>query len=437
MSTFILPRPFVRAIWIGLFMSSISFAQPAKEIQWAGELLTASQPKTAADRAKLIEQILEKLKPHAGADREIRAVTSVLELQLGLLQFDPSSLSSNLNSALSSKTSAERLRLLQLARVDLVCRAAYLTAPLVDSKITVADAQRLSQFVKYASQVFDDLRDPSVFGGRTSDLTRLATRLDGIAKLAQSVEDPAARTILGGLRGTIGTIDRRIKDLGVSVINPMRAFEIPAEVASSIVDTSRKGMDESAAAINEVGNAISGDPRALDRLADHAKRIETILSPENYGRQMSEALAKRVSDRIPFVRTLAYWFTAQDSLRWLVGKWKTVRINDSNDVLIVEFRYDVDGVSGYILTPNKYALDLGHRTGDKVYRYFVDAPADDPLLRTYTHLARGQCLYTYPEDKSKAWTNINLYVGSAYGFQVQDSNCAIPWSAWYSIERMK
>lgn len=437
MSTFILPPSVVRAVLIGFVLTSISVAQPAKDIQWAGELVNASQPKTAAERAKVIEQILEKLKPHANTDPEIRAVTSVLELQLGLLQFDPGSLSNSLNSALSSKTSAERLRLLQLARVDLVSRAAYLTTPLVHPKITAADAQRLSQFVKYTSQVLDDLRDPAVLGGRTSDLTRLATRLDGIAKLAQSAEDPAARTILGGLRGTIGTIDRRIKDLGVSVVNPMRAFEIPAEVSAAIVDTSRKGMDESAAAINEVGNAISGDPRALERLSDHAKRIESILSPENYGRQMSEALAKRVSDRIPFVRTLAYWFAPQDSLRWLVGKWKTVRVTDSTDVLIVEFRYDVEGVSGYILTPNKYALDLGHRTGDKVYRNFTDAPADHPLLKTYTHVAFGQCLYTYPGDKTKAWVDINLYVGSAYGFQVQESNCAIPWSAWYTIERLK
>jgi len=374
-------------ILLGVF-STATFAQLAKDLQWANELVSKANPKNNAERAKILGQILERLRPYRNNDAQLNSAIGVLELQLELLSFDPTLISGNVRAAMEAQHPSVRDRHLKQTRLQIVDRFSYLISNLDPTKISSADAQKISNFVKYTSHLIDDLRDPSFSGGRTSYLTRLATRINGIAKLAQSVEDPGARRILGGLRNTVGTIERGIKDLGVSVPNPMKSFDIPGEVAAAIIDTSRKGMDESSAALNEVAKAIGGDASALNRLSNHAKQIESILSPQNYGRQMTDALAKRVTDRLPFVRTLANWF-ATDNLAWLLGKWKyTGYHRNSGEEFVLEFRRGSDGVSGYIKTPNKRAQELGFGAGDQILRNIENDNNPAP----YEYRAHAECL---------------------------------------------
>lgn len=366
-----------------------SAAQLAEDIQWANELASRTTPANDLERAKLLKQVLDKLQPHRSSNPQLDSELRVLELELELMQrAGQAGISDQIRAAAGAQHPTVRARHLKEARWMMLDNFAYMLSNLDPAKLSAGDAQKISDFLKYTSQLLDDMRDPSVLGGRTSELTRLATRLNGIMKLAQSVQDPDARRIMGGLRNTLGTIESRIRDLGVSVPNPIKAFDIPAEVAAAILDTSRKGLEESTAALNEVGNAIAGDATALDRLSRHAREIEAILSPQNYGRQMVDALAKRVADRLPFIRTFANWLQTDD-LAWLLGRWtyKGYHRNAGEEFVIV-FRRGATGVSGFIATPNTAAKQLGFNAGDEIIRNI----RNDPTPAPYPRRAQGECL---------------------------------------------
>ncbi|HKX84127.1 MAG TPA: hypothetical protein VJL58_07905, partial [Pyrinomonadaceae bacterium] len=417
------------ALFQAVFFSRVS-AQPAgSDTAWATDIVSRTDPKTDADRARVISEIVVKLREQSGGNPELASAANILEYQLELIKLNPRSLSDYVEWLKDPRlTAATRGEVLRHARVDLLDRTFLLILSLDKTKITAADAQRISEFVKYTSQALDEFFDPALIGGRTSDFTRLASRLNGVAKLTESVTDPSARRILGGLRGTLGTIERRIKDMNVTMPSPMRAFEIPAEVAAAIVDNSRQGMNESAAALDEIAKAISGDSGALERFEQHAKNVERTLSPRSYGQQMIDAFAKRTADRIPFIRTLAYWFQPGEGLTWLVGKWK-VSTGNPPDVMIVEFKREATGVFGYIVALSRFGADRGYKSGQMVYRGWIEAPEDDPLRQTFKHVARGECLYTRPDTKEQFWSRTRFEIGTSITFVhnqigVTENNCA-------------
>ena len=196
-------------ILLGVF-STTTFAQLAKDLQWANELVSKANPKNNAERAKMLGQVLEKLRPYRNNDAQLNSAIGVLELQLELLSLDPTLVFRNVRAARKAQHPSVRDRHLKETRLQIVDRFSYLISNLDPKKLSSADAQKISNFVKYTSQLIDDLRNPSFLGGRASTLTPLATRINGIAKLAQSVEDPGARTILGGLRNTVRSEERRV-----------------------------------------------------------------------------------------------------------------------------------------------------------------------------------------------------------------------------------
>lgn len=305
-----LTRVFRSLVFTLLFLSPSAgaHAQFSEDIRWLTDLVNNAQPKTLDDRTNLFDQIIQRLGPHASSDGDVRALIRTIEVANELLRFEAESLAGSTNSAVNAKTAAERAQKLESVRAAVLDRAATLIEMLAHPNISVQDAKRISEIAKYASQALDDIKDPTILGGASSAYTKLLTQLNGVASLASAVQDPQAKSILSGLRGTLGTIDRKLKDLGVSAGNPMKAFDIPAEVAGAMVSTSRQGMDEASAALTDIGKAIGGDSDALKRLPGHSQRIEHTLSPSNYGKAMFKAITDRVIDRIPFVRTLEKLF---------------------------------------------------------------------------------------------------------------------------------
>ena len=297
-------------IFASLFflLSSGALGQLAEDIKWANGVVNNAEPKTLQERQLLTEQIIERLGPHAAANEDVRTLIRTLEIGSELLRFEAESMTGTANQAAKAATAAERARHLEFLRASLLDRAATLIQTLAQPDITVQDAKRISDIAKYASQALDDVNDPTILGGASSAYTKFLNRLNGIASLAQAVENPEARSILSGLRGTIGTMDRKLMDLGVSAGNPMKAFDIPAEIAGAVVDTSVKGMDQTSAALDDITKAMDGDAEALARLPRHSQRIEQTLSPRTYGQAMFKAMADRIVDRIPFARTLAKLF---------------------------------------------------------------------------------------------------------------------------------
>lgn len=295
-------------LFLPLFFASTGFGQLSNDLKWATDLVNNAQPRTPQEREQLNQQIIARLRPYAATNSDVRILIQTMEFQAELLRLEDESMATSANKAVSATTRAERDRNLDILRAALIERAAAIMQSIAQPNMSVQDAKRISDIAKYASQALDDINDPSILGGASSAYTKLLNRLNGIASLAQAVQDPEARSILSGLRGTIGTIDKKLKDLGVSAGNPMKAFDIPAEIAGAMVDTSRKAMDQTSAALQDIAKAIGGDTEALARMPGHSQRIEQTLSPRTYGQAMLKAMADRVVDRIPFVRTLAKLF---------------------------------------------------------------------------------------------------------------------------------
>lgn len=408
------------SVFLWLALSVESAGQLPKDIEWANNLAGKTTATNDGERALVLKQIIDKLQPYRNSNRQLNSDIGALELQLHLLQRDKTAISDQVRAATEAQHPSVRTRHLREARWAVLEEFAYMISNLDPSKVSASDAASISNFVKYSSQFMDDLRDPSFVGGRTSDLTRLATRINGVAKLAESVEDPEARRILGGLRNTFGTFDARLRSLGVSVPNPIKAFDIPAEVAAAIVDTSRRGFDESSAALNEVANAIGGDPNALTRLSKHAREVESILSPQNYGRQMADAMVKRVTERLPFFRTLANWFQPSDDLAWLLGKWTyTGYHRNQGEEFVIVFRRSSGGVSGFVLTPNNKAKELGFGAGDEILRNIKNDDTPAP----YRWRAQAQCL----DRAGGTWSEGSIQFNGSYRILESDwSGCLSP-----------
>ena len=295
-------------LFLPLFFASTGFGQLSNDLKWATDLVNNAQPRTPQESEQMNQQIIARLRPHAGTNNDVRIMVQTMEFQSELLRLEAESMVTVANSAAGAQTRAERARHLDMLRAALIERAAAIMQSIVQPNMTVQDAKRISEIAKYASQALDDINDPSILGGASSAYTKLLNRLDGVASLARAAQDPEARSILSGLRGTIGTVDKKLKDLGVSAGNPMKAFDIPAEIAGAMVDTSRKAMDQTSAALQDIAKAIGGDTEALARMSGHSQRVQSTLSPRTYGQAMLKAMTDRVVDRIPFARTLAKLF---------------------------------------------------------------------------------------------------------------------------------
>jgi hypothetical protein len=293
-------------VLIGIFTFFVQASgQMREDLQWVTELVENSRATSAEERQALIGQIINRLDRHTEGNADIRELISVLDTTRELLRLEADSLIGRTNNAVSATNKGVRDRELGLLRRAMLDRVSALLGTIHLPDLTPKDAKKITEFAKYASQALDDVRDPSLLGGASSPYTKLYTRLSGIASLAASVKDPEARSILSGLRGTLGTMDKKLTDLGVSAGNPMKAFDIPAEVAGAIIDTSRKGMDQASAALDDITRAIGGDAEALARMSGHSQMIEKTLSPQTYGNAMFKAITDRLIDRIPFLRALA------------------------------------------------------------------------------------------------------------------------------------
>lgn len=297
-------------LFLSLTFALTGSGQLSEDLKWATDFVNNAQPRTQQEREQLNLQIIARLRPHASTNNDVRIMVQTMEFQSELLRLESESMAAAANSATSAKSRAERARNLDILRAALIERSAAIMQNIAQPNMSVQDAKRLSEIAKYASQALDDINDPSILGGASTAYTKLLNRLNGVASLEQAVQDPEARSILSGLRGTIGTIDKKLKDLGVSAGNPMKAFDIPAEIAGAMVDNSRQAMDQTSAALQDIAKAIGGDAQALARMSGHSQRIQETLSPKTYGQAMFKAMTDRVVDRIPFVRTLAKLFAS-------------------------------------------------------------------------------------------------------------------------------
>jgi hypothetical protein len=169
---------------------------------------------------------------------------------------------------------------------------------------TLEDAEKLSNMIKYGSIFLDDYKNPTNPLDNAGPMTNLLSATHGVLALSEGAQSGNAEMMMDGIRDTISVLP------GAST-NPITAIvDIPGEVAASMINVTRDGWNQSSSALEEVGNAINGDPEALNRLENISRDIENTLSPRNYGESMMNALKNRVIDKVPFARTIVNWWNS-------------------------------------------------------------------------------------------------------------------------------
>ncbi|HUE83416.1 MAG TPA: hypothetical protein VMM84_14980 [Pyrinomonadaceae bacterium] len=418
---------FLIAVLASTVISTTAFAQLSRDIQWATEFVNNSQPQSDSERVKIIDQVLARLGPHRNTNADVQALTSLLELQRDWLRLDQNALTDSAKRAVEAPSIPERYRAFDQANLELFDRLANYMSVLGRPEISAKDAEKMLASLKIASQWLDDIRDPSVFGGKASVITKLLSRADGIAKLKNTATDPRARPFLAGIESTLGSMKATAGRLGVSMPNPMSVFQLPAVTTAAMVDVTATGTYQVADTMDDVALAMKGDEAALQRLPGHAARIGATLSRENYGKAMAKAMIDTLLSKIPFVRTLAKWSEPKSlAANWLVGSWKVFDWQSSSVHLIIEFRQEAAGISGYLHTLNdEHLKSLGFREGELVFRNFRFSP-----LRPETH-ASGECRYIALDSsrstnvKADGWRETAWRPDGFGGYETGDRHCLV------------
>ncbi len=280
-----------------------------RAISQASSAVNDAAERPRAAQLELMGQIVGLLAPHGEADHDVAIGASVIDLERDRQELLDDRLEDYLERIRDAVDETERARAWRELRQEMLERSTHFMRNLASSEIEVEDARRLLQVVKYGSQAVDDLKDLSPKGGATSEYTRFLNYAHGVAALAEGVENEDARVIMAGLRDTVGTMEKSVGALGVSVPSSTAAIlDMPGEVVASMIDVSREGLDQATETMEHIAAGLDGDEAALRRAVESSRRIEEILASENYGRAMESALTDRVIDKIPFLRTIVAWF---------------------------------------------------------------------------------------------------------------------------------
>jgi len=299
--------------WYKWYMRKPTQSQQ-RALSQAQTAVNAAAEMPRAARLRLMGRIAGLLAPHAEADGDIAVGAALIDLERDRQEMLDDKLEIYLDKIRDAPDETQHAKAWRRLRMEMLQRSAHFMRNLNNEEITEADARRLLEIVKYGSQAVDDLKDLSPQGGATSELTRFLTYAHGVAALAEGVENPDARMIMEGLRDTVGTVEKKIRHLGVSMPSPVVSIiDIPGEVAASMIDVSRDGLDQATDTMKHIEAGLDGDKEALARAAESSKKIEKILSSENYGKAMAEAMTDRIIDKIPFLRTIVAWFKPTDT----------------------------------------------------------------------------------------------------------------------------
>ncbi len=324
-------------------------AQINADLEWAAQQIEVSNTASRESRRDLATKLLDRLgsTPSPGMDQ--RQLVQFLKLQQSYLAVDPDRLSTSIKDVVEAPSAEQRHLALVEARYDLLQRAGNYAQVLTPNNVTSVDAAKLLSALKVASQAVDDIKDPSVFGGKASGITLLLNRASGLSDFATAIKDPDAKKVVSSFNSTIGAITGKIGRLGVSMPNPLKAFDLALGVSGSYVQVAREGMIECTDALILVGDAINNDPNAEKRLQDLAPKINRTFSLANWGKAMAESMLDSLVGRIPFVRSLAKWTMPKATGIPDIGRFLTMHVDcPGTDLAKVEISQVEDKVRAVI-----------------------------------------------------------------------------------------
>ncbi|MDH5804554.1 MAG: hypothetical protein OEZ54_05160 [Gemmatimonadota bacterium] len=271
------------------------------------EEVEAGEASDTTDAARRIMAILDS---YGGEDPEVEEIKNLIALLLDREELiDSGELETLIDKILNATDRATTEEGLRELRDEILERAANLAALMANGEYSGEDATRLLNIAKYGAQAIDDANDlpGALTGSNTSGATKFLATAYGVAATMEGVRTGDGEMLVDGVRDVVSQLP------GMDT-NPITGIlDIPAEVTASMIGVTRDGFEEATGALEAIAAAIGGDESALNRALEHSRNIEQVLSGENYGNAMQDAITNRIIDKIPFARTVVSWFTSDDN----------------------------------------------------------------------------------------------------------------------------
>jgi len=254
------------------------------------------------ERMRLVRSAIQALESQSTTSQDAQNIAAALQLLVERQELrDNPELARAIATLEQSSDPAAEASAWQTFTAHITARAAHLAAPIAGNDYDQMTAAQMFRNVRYASTLNDDLRNApgALSNSNISRVTSALARLQGIAALAGNPKDKTARQLMEGIRNITTTSGIKPKLTGV--------FEIPAAIATAMLDQTIKAVTISAGSLQEVANTIKGDRTATGRAIANSRRLNSVLSAAGYGRAVIRSVGEAVLNRIPFARTMFNW----------------------------------------------------------------------------------------------------------------------------------
>lgn len=234
---------------------------------------------------------------------ELRDVLTLLHERMG---FEDASIAELLRQAEAIEDRAARDAALRTTQYALSERLGHLAPLLAAGAVADGDAAKASVLTRLAAEakrlvmLRDDLENP--FSTSASGLLRAVSGFNAAAGLLDMANT-----------GDVTTSQAMavINDFGGSLkVSPTAPFAAPAGAVAAQLGETRAAFDHASEAMTAVGDAIGGDPAALDRALRAAAALEETLDPRNFVRKMKTGFIDGLVSNMPIARSIFEWFKA-------------------------------------------------------------------------------------------------------------------------------
>jgi len=272
-------------------------------IERIGERVAKAEEGSRSDKLRATYDAAALLRLHGQTGDDLYLASALLDLTHERETLIDDNLSPYVEAVRSAEDDHSRGRAMVDLRLAVLERATHFSRTAPRANLAAADVRRNVMIARYAAQLADDLSINDITDieqwTRTPRGRKALIVLQGAAALVEGVETNDASALASGLRDSLGRLN----------VGPLKlALDIPAAAATAIVGTSTQGMDECTTTLNHIADAIGGDEQAFRRAAASARRVEQILSGDNYGRAIAGAFVDRIFKKTPVLRTIYAWW---------------------------------------------------------------------------------------------------------------------------------
>lgn len=315
-------------ILIGLIGASHLPAQSLlseSDLASAQEWISEGQDGGAA-RVESLEKLRELVSVYADQDEHAAIVVALLDLSAGREAILNTPLTDTLEELSNSTDAVTREAALKKLTNQIHLRMSHILSGIDAEGLDATSAELLLAITNYAVNTWNQQgsTSPKNSDGNHPQLFAVLDRVDRLADSVKNLANSSPNESLKSIRIKIAPYHSSVGSR--PNLSHLHAIEIPTAVTGSILEHNLKGLNEISSVLSDLPKAMKGDEAALERMINGTKRVDAVISREEYGRAMWNAITDSAIDCVPVVRSLLTWYDTDidpDDLNQWSQVWST------------------------------------------------------------------------------------------------------------------